>query len=629
VDFEAQTGGGLVIIGTAGHIDHGKSALVTALTGRAVDRLSEERRRGITIELNFAPLEFEGLPPAGFIDVPGHEDFVRTMVAGATGIDLVLLVVDLSEGARPQTEEHLVIVEQLRIRAGIPVFTKFDLVDPDWAELVVADLAPRFQRSPVAFGPPAVVSAITGRGIPELRERLRAAIAAEAKRASADLFRLPVDRAFSVAGVGTVITGTAWSGSVRVGDSVRLLPRDLVARVRSVESYGHERTATAPGTRTALGLVGVERGLVDRGDVAVDVGQPWIPSMALDVEIELADMAPATLAPRTRVRLHLGTSEILARVSPRAPAGSNRRLLARLVTERPVVARGGDRFVIRSYSPAATLGGGWVLDPVPERRAPWPVDLASPDPAHRVQALVARRRRGLDVAQLPLVLGESPAAAARIAATAGLVAVGGRWVPPERVSSASDLVLDAIKRHHRAEPAAAGMSRETLRHSLGRDAEALVDAALERLERQRKVGVKDGLVHVAGFKPLIEGGEAAVDRLIELVDRAGFEPPDTAELARELGVPTVAGLVKLAVDRGAIAPVERDRYFSRAALARFVAALEAVGATAEITPARVREAINTSRKFLIPLLEWADRQGVTRRAGDVRLLVRNGSGGAS
>jgi selenocysteine-specific elongation factor len=236
----------------------------------------------------------------------------------------------------------------------------------------------------------------------------------------------------------------------------------------------------------------------------------------------------------------------------------------------------------------------------------------------------------MPVAQLPIGLGEAPPIATRIAESAGLEIVGGRWVLPERITAAADLVLDAVKRHHRAEPTAAGISRETLRHSSGPDGEALVDAAVDRLERQRKVVVKDGLVHAAGFKPLIQGGEEAVERLIELVDRAGFEPPDTAELARTLGVPSVAGLVKLAVDRGAIAAVERDRYFSRAALARFVTALEAIGTTtAEITPARVREAINTSRKYLIPLLEWADRQGVTRRAGDVRFLVRNGRRDAS
>jgi len=235
-----------VIIGTAGHIDHGKSALVTALTGCAMDRLAEERRRGITIDLNFAPLRFEGLPPAGIVDVPGHEDFVRTMVAGASGIDLVLLVIDAAQGPQPQTWEHLAIVEQLRIPHGIPVITKADLADPEWVELVTADVMSRLERSPVSFEAPAIVSAVTGQGIAELRERLRARVEAYPSRTVADAFRMPIDRVFSLAGVGTVVTGTPWSGALRVGDQVRLLPAGLEARVRSLEAYGEGIASAAP-----------------------------------------------------------------------------------------------------------------------------------------------------------------------------------------------------------------------------------------------------------------------------------------------------------------------------------------------------------------------------------------------
>jgi len=218
-----------VIIGTAGHIDHGKSALVTALTGRPMDRLAEEKRRGITIDLNFAPLRFEGLEPAGIVDVPGHEDFVRTMVAGASGIDLVLLVIDAAQGPQPQTWEHLAIVEQLGVPRGIPVITKADLVEPEWLELVVAELAERLQASSVAFESPAIVSAVTGQGIPELSLRLRELVAGHRRERPQDGFRMPLDRAFSIAGVGTVVTGTPWSGALRVGDSVTVLPSALPA----------------------------------------------------------------------------------------------------------------------------------------------------------------------------------------------------------------------------------------------------------------------------------------------------------------------------------------------------------------------------------------------------------------
>src|SRR5690242_3253810 len=239
--------GGAMIIGTAGHIDHGKSALLAALTGRHMDRLAEERRRGITIDLNFAPLELGGGIVAGVVDVPGHEDFVRTMVAGASGFDVALLIIAADEGIMPQTEEHLAILEQLGIRSGVPVVTKADLVEPDWLDLVVAEVAQRLARSSVAFDPPVAASAVTGQGLEELRGRLLQHASSLGPRSRDDGFRLPIDRAFSVAGVGTVVTGTAWSGSVAVGDAVRLVPGEREGRVRSLESHGRPVERTEPG----------------------------------------------------------------------------------------------------------------------------------------------------------------------------------------------------------------------------------------------------------------------------------------------------------------------------------------------------------------------------------------------
>ncbi|HEY9519065.1 MAG TPA: selenocysteine-specific translation elongation factor, partial [Gemmatimonadales bacterium] len=276
-----------MIIGTAGHIDHGKSALVTALTGRPMDRLAEERRRGITIDLNFAPLRLEGLPPAGIVDVPGHEDFVRTMVAGASGIDLVMLVVDAAQGPQPQTWEHLAIVEQLRIPRGIAVITKADLADPEWIELVGGELMSRLQESPVEFAGPAVVSAVTGQGIPELLAWLRDRMERVPARPEPDAFRMPIDRVFSLAGVGTVVTGTPWSGALRIGDQVRILPEGTPARVRSLEAYGEVISETAPRARTAIGLAGTDRAAAGRGDVLVGGTIPWQATSALDVRIEL------------------------------------------------------------------------------------------------------------------------------------------------------------------------------------------------------------------------------------------------------------------------------------------------------------------------------------------------------
>src|SRR6185503_8957763 len=283
-----------------------------------------------------------------------------------SGIDVALLVVAADESIMPQTIEHLAVLEHLGVPVGIPVVTKADLVDPEWLELVLLEVAERLAGSPVAFGPPIAVSARTGQGLPELRERIAAQ--PESARPTGDLFRLPVDRAFSVAGVGTVVTGTGWSGRVEMGDAVVLLPDGAQGRVRSVEMFGRASGHSEPGARTAVGIAGVARDAVRRGQVLVRAGDPWQATSALDVELTLDSSAPKAFGPRTRVRLHLGTAEVLARVHPRSAIVPGGRGLARLALEAPVAARGGDRLVIRSYSPVTTIGGGVVLDPLPPPR---------------------------------------------------------------------------------------------------------------------------------------------------------------------------------------------------------------------------------------------------------------------
>ncbi|MCL4866114.1 MAG: selenocysteine-specific translation elongation factor, partial [Gemmatimonadales bacterium] len=456
-----------MIIGTAGHIDHGKSALVRALTGHEMDRLAEERRRGITIDLNFAPLVFPGLPPVGIVDVPGHEDFIRTMVAGASGIELVLLVIDAGEGPMPQTLEHLAIVEQLGVTRGIPVYTKCDLVEPAWLDLVEAEFHDRLAASSVTFGPPARVSAVTGEGIAELRAQLLAAIQAASARRPADLFRLPVDRAFSLAGVGTVLTGTAWSGAMRVGEAVRLLPSGMEGRVRSVANHGETVAEGLAGMRVAIGVAGVERGAVRRGESLVAAADAWQPTEALDVLVHLLPDAPRALVGKTRVRVHLGTAEVMARAHPRAPIPPGATGIARLALEAPLLARGQDRFVLRSYSPVTTIGGGTVLDPLPPRRAPWPEGLASTSHPERLLALLARRTDGVEEALLAQLLGLPPAEVQRLASrTSGARHIGHRWVDSSRVRALEAETLRALEDYHQANPGEAGLSLGTVRQQL-------------------------------------------------------------------------------------------------------------------------------------------------------------------
>ena len=613
-----------MIIGTAGHIDHGKSTLVTALTGRAMDRLAEERRRGITIELGFAPLELDGLPPIGIVDVPGHEDFVRTMVAGASGIDLLLLVVDAQEGIRPQTLEHLVIAEQLGIPAGIPVLTKADLVDPEWLELVKADLADRLARSPVRFEEPAVVSAVSGQGITELRDQVRAAAIGLPPRASDDLFRLPVDRAFSIAGVGTVVTGTLWSGTIRVGDLVRLEPGGVVSRVRSVESFGRPVEAALPGSRTAIGLTGVDRSQVGRGHVLLAERPAWAPTRILDVVITLLPEAPRPLATRTRVRFHHGTGEAMARVYPRGVIEPGTSGLARLVLEAPALVRGGDRFVLRSYSPATTIGGGTIVDPEPPRRGPWPAGLAAADPSERLLALAARRVGGLAQADLPILLGRSTSQAEAIASAAGGVrAVADRVVTVDSFEAARARLLDRVERFHRDEPAVPGISLETLRQVLG-SAAWMADTVLQSLAGQGSLRITEGLVARTGFSPRSAGGATEVSLVVEAIRAGGLESFSTTELAGKLHLMDLSGALRIAASQGLVEAVERDRFVSTSALREFTEVLKEVGqGGAEISPGAIRDRLGLSRKYLIPLLEWSDRKRITARDHSGKRTLRS------
>ena len=393
-----------MIIGMAGHVDHGKSALVTALTGRPMDRLAEERRRGITIDLNFASLELAPGVVAGIIDVPGHEDFVRTMVAGASGIDAAILVVAADEGIMPQTREHLRVLEQLRVPAGVTVLTKADVVDPDWLELVKAEVKEWLAGSVVSFGEPMVTSAKTGEGVEALRARLGELALTSRMREVHDLFRMPVDRVFTVAGTGTVVTGTAISGSVAVGDEVVLQPSGREARVRSIESYGRSLERSMPGARTAVALSGVERDDIARGDVLVLAAEPWEATTRIDAEVTLATDATA-LADRSRVRVHHGTAEVMARLRLDTALQPGQGAVIRLTLESPLLARGNDRLVLRSYSPMTVIGGGRILDPLPGSRRHAPAGLDSSDPAARLEALVERRRAGVELRLTPGVAG--------------------------------------------------------------------------------------------------------------------------------------------------------------------------------------------------------------------------------
>lgn len=610
-----------MILGTAGHIDHGKSALVEALTARRVDRLPEERRRGITVELNFAPLILSTGERIGIVDVPGHEDLVRTMVSGASGIDAALLVVAADEGPMPQTEEHLAVLESLGVARGIAVLSKSDLVDAEWLVLVRETLRERLVRSPVSFGDPLAVSARSGAGLDELRQALASLARAAAPRPTDDLFAMSVDRSFSVPGIGTVITGSARTGAVRSGEEVRLWPTGGSARVRTVESFGAPVERAVAGERVAMALHGASVDEVPRGSLVTGSSGGWQPSRRIDVRVGLAPIARSPVTRRTRVTLLIGTASVPGWLSPRSAISPGAVGLARITLDRELVVRGGERGVVRRASPVETLGGVTVLDPAPPGRAPWPAALGAADPSERLLALALRRRDGVAVAAIPVLLGAPPAAVpALMRSTPGLRRAGQRLIPESAIQGTAERMLNALDSFHEAQPSERGFSLETLRRS-GRAWGGIAEAALAELRRSGAIAEEGALVRRAGFRPSVEGGDAVVRAAVDLVLAGGLEPLEVGELGRQLGRPDIAAILRLAESEGLLQRVTPERYVASSELRRFAQVVRDVGAQGEVKVAALRDRLGLSRKHLIPLLEWSDRARLTVRRGDTRVLT--------
>ena len=615
------------VVGTAGHIDHGKTALVKALTGVDTDRWEEEKRRGITIDLGFAPLPLANGIQASVVDVPGHEGFVRNMLAGATGIDVALLVIAADEGIMPQTEEHLAIVELLGVRRGIPVLTKRDLVDAEWLGMVRTEVAERLSRSRVRWHAPLAVSALSGEGLDELRTALVAIAADLADRPVDDLFRLPIDRVFALAGAGTVVTGSTWSGTVQAGASVRLLPLGREVRVRSIEVHGEETDRAAPGRRTALALVGADKEELERGHVAL-TGAGWAPTTALDVALELLPSVRRPLAARTRIRVHLGTAEVLGRVAQVRSIAPGESGVARLLLEHSIVARGRDRFVIRSFSPVTTIGGGVVLDPFPPQRPRVSERglTAGQPPGELLARLVEEAGlAGVRIADLPVRLGILPAEVPGTIAAAGkgVLAVDDILVARRAVSGEVERLAKVVAAHHEEHPLDPGLSLQSLRAAVNAPA-AVLDLLIEHgMKKQSFERTEDGAaVRKPGWKAALrERAGDAGGRLAQRLAEAKWQLPTVAELQKELGDPTVPALLAHLAREGSVERVDQERYALKQALDDFRRAVEdTLRELGAATPAQFRDRLGLTRKYLIPLLEWADRRGITSRKGDTRVL---------
>ena len=613
-----------MILGTAGHIDHGKTSLVRALTGIDTDRLPEEKRRGITIELGFAPLHLDGIEPIGVVDVPGHEAFVRTMLAGATGVDLALLVVAADEGIMPQTREHLAILNLLGVRGGVVALTKSDLVDADWLTLVEEEVRAALAGGALEHAPIIGCSSVTGDGIAALKDALVAAARAVPSRAVDDLFRMPIDRAFSVKGTGTVVTGTIWSGELSSDEQVVLLPAGTEARVRGVERHGAKAATAGAGARTAVALGGIDRAEIDvRGTVVVRAGDPWVTTRLLRADVALLDGAPA-MGQRTRVRFHLGTADVGARiVAAGGPVRAGARVPVRVALDQPVVARAGDRFVVRTSSPAATIGGGVVTDPEPAGRRvkPW-AEAGATDEQRFALILADAGGRGVPASSLPIRLGLMPAHATALLGKLKryVVRAAERCFDPTVAKAVEAKCMAAIRAAHDLHPLESGLPVQALRSSL-RVAPELVDVVVARLVETGKITVTDGRAARAGWSA--GGGESdskLTAAVLAAIVSAGVQPPTVDELVASHGKEVFPAL-KLLVRRGDIIAVALDRYFSRPAVDDLVgkAAASLAGGVA-MTASQLRESLGVTRKYLIPFLEYCDRQGITIRRGDDRVL---------
>ncbi len=607
-----------MILGTAGHIDHGKTALVRALTGVDTDRLPEEKRRGITIDLGFAPLVLDGVGTIGVIDVPGHEAFVRTMLAGATGIDLALLVIAADEGVRPQTREHLTILTMLAVRAGVVALTKTDLVDGDWLELVTADVAELLQGTALEGAAIVPVSAQSGAGLDALRAAIRAAAVAVVARDAEDLFRMPVDRAFSVHGTGTVVTGTVWSGTLSKG-AATVFPGGRGVRVRELQSHGTSVASVSASTRAAVALSGIDVGQAERGAVLV-AGEGWTETSIMLAELTMANSTVA-ISPRTRMRLHLGAADIGARVRLFEPFESQINTPARIRLDEPVVARAGDRFVLRAGSPLEVIAGGVVTDPLPTERRPRPMGAFSAVAAERLLALCEQvGPKGVAQTTLPIRLGLSPFEITALTSDGRFWFTGRTVFARTALDDIAGRIVKLVEQAQVNSPTESGVQLGELRAALDASGE-LVDEAIRMLVAQNALMTDGATVRTAGWTPRLSLDQSEIaKRLVHVYCSSGEQPPALAEVIASHGE-AVVPVLRFLEREARLVRVSGDFYFCPEVVDRMLGRLaKAMGEDREYSPADLKDAVGTSRKYLIPFLEFCDRTKVTERKGAGRVL---------
>jgi selenocysteine-specific elongation factor len=626
-----------VIVGTAGHIDHGKTALVKALTGIDADRLAEEKRRGITIDIGFAHLELP-LPDGeilriGFVDVPGHERFVRNMLAGVGGIDLVLLVIAADESIKPQTREHFDICRLLSVRRGIAVLTKSDLVDRETLDVVRLEVEEFLRNSFLdpAHSSVVAVSSLTGAGLDDLRQALAKTAADLPARDSSALARLPIDRVFTMKGFGVVVTGTLVSGTIHKEDELEIFPSGHRARVRGIQVHGQESEQTVAGQRTALNLAGLTTQDLARGMVLAPPST-FHSASRLDVSLTLLPSAKP-LKDRGRVHLHAFTFETIATVSlfgqkQIAPGETS---IAQLRLAEPTLLLPGDRIIMRQFSPVVTIGGGVVLDASPICRMPgldaFLKTLAAGDAQPILRVRIARRgHAGITLTQLIAETGwPRPVIEAHLVhLEAQIVRIGDLVVYLPALEELKSLILSTVASYHQTNPLVAGIGKEELRDQVRASGEVFA-AALEMLVRDRRLDGAGEIVRLPGRSVVMKDEEAQSKTIIEhAFVSAGLKVPALKEVLAGLKVDKTRAqkIVTLLLRDKVLVKISEELVFHRDALMDLRKRISSEKAKSpKMDVARFKDMIGVSRKYAIPLLEYLDREHVTRRAGDERVIL--------
>lgn len=637
------------VIGTAGHVDHGKSTLIEALTGSHPDRLKEEREREMTIDLGFAWMKLPNedgsiVEEVGIVDVPGHRDFIENMLAGIGGIDAALFVIAADEGVMPQTREHLAILDLLQIQGGVVALSKVDLIDdPDWLDLVEADVLESLQGTVLEESPIVRVSAKTGKGLTELKNALRSSLASHPPRPDLNRPRLPVDRIFTIAGFGSVVTGTLTDGRLNVGDEVEILPQKLRGRIRGLQTHKRKEQVAVPGSRTAVNISGLALEDVQRGNVVAHPGD-YRPTQRLDVSFRLLTDVSQSIRHNMEVKLFIGATEVLARlrllgVDELRPGQSG---WLQLETSDPVVAARNDRYILRRPSPGETLGGGQVMDPHPKSRH----KRFAKESINRLEAL-AQGTPGDILLQALLALGAAPLkdvlARSNLDASTQTAAIeellqSGQLINLDHLQTnlqqGEHLVISAqlweqiqerslseLTKYHHSFPLRAGLPKEELKSRLKdlmRSSPRLFNTSYRRMVSEEQIVENGPLVHLPEHRiQFSPQQEARVKTLLHRFQADPFSPPGLKECQAEVGEDVLAALV----DLGQLVQVSPEIIFRREDLDRMISELrQMIMQNGPITVAQVRDHFNTSRKYVLAFLEYLDTNGVTVRDGDYRRL---------